>query len=156
VCTPPLLQSMGADGGIAVIYSIGEEQGPGYAKEIHWSPLGASRYRRSLLAVATTNHKLYIFEPVGQVSADMRVQHDLSPLMAEYDKLPRHDEEHVSKSIRKRLRARCRAIAWSPPCRTEGNRWGESLLAVANDYLEIVLFRFLFLPLARLRLWEES
>lgn len=43
-------------------------------------------------------------------------------------------------------------MAWGPPCRTEGNRWGESLLAVANEYLEIVLFRFFF-PLPVWGLW---
>ncbi|KAA8914510.1 transcription factor IIIC subunit delta N-term-domain-containing protein [Sphaerosporella brunnea] len=128
------------------IYSVGEEQGPGYAKEVQWSPLGCSRYRRCLLAVVSTNHKLYIFEPFGQVLADMRLLHALSPTMGKYHKrLPAHDEEFVSGPVRKRLRSRCRAIAWSSPCRADGNRWGESLLAVANDYLEIVLFRFLFL-----------
>jgi hypothetical protein len=127
----------------AIIYSIGEEQGPGYAKEIVWSPLGFSRYRRCLLAVVSTNHKLYIFEPVGQVSADMRLLHDLSPLMAEYDvHLPEYDNKEVKKTVMERLRARCRAVAWSPPCRTEGHRWGEALLAAANEFLEIVLFRF--------------
>jgi len=63
--------------------------------------------------------------------------------MAEYDGFP-PDDESVSDVHRKRLRSRCRAIAWSPPCRTERNRWGESLLAVSNEHLEIVLFRFLF------------
>jgi hypothetical protein len=137
----------------AIIYSIGEEQGPGYAKEIVWSPLGFSRYRRCLLAVVVTNHKLYIFEPVGQVSADMRVLHELSPMMAEYEDLPKYDNEEVRKVIKERLRGRCRAAAWSPPCITEGHRWGESLLAAANEFLEIVLFRFLFLPVVR---WENG
>jgi hypothetical protein len=55
-----------------MIYSVGEEQGPGYALQVEWSPMGVSRYRRCLLAVLTTNHKVHIFEPVGHVSCDMR------------------------------------------------------------------------------------
>jgi hypothetical protein len=132
----------------APIYSIGEEQGPGYGKVIAWSPLGLSRYRRSLLAVVSTNYKIYIFEPVGRMSDDMRVVHDLSPMLADYDGLPKGDEEIMEKAWRKRLRARCMGMAWSQACVTEGNRWGESLVALANDYLEIVLFRFLFLSTA--------
>ena len=54
------------------MYSVGEEQGPGYAKEVVWSPLGGSRYLRCLLAVLATNHKTWIFEPVGHVGADVR------------------------------------------------------------------------------------
>ncbi|KAI5798168.1 transcription factor IIIC subunit delta N-term-domain-containing protein [Pyronema domesticum] len=125
----------------APIYSIGEEQGPGYGKVIAWSPLGLSRYRRSLLAVVSTNYKIYIFEPVGRMSDDMRVVHDLSPMLADYDGLPKGNEEIMEEAWRKRLRARCTGMAWSMACVTEGNRWGESLVALANDYLEIVLFR---------------
>ncbi|KAI5813132.1 transcription factor IIIC subunit delta N-term-domain-containing protein [Pyronema omphalodes] len=125
----------------APIYSIGEEQGPGYGRIIAWSPLGLSRYRKSLLAVVSTNYKIYIFEPVGRMSDDMRVVHDLTPMLADYDGLPEGDEKVMEKAWRKRLRARCMGMAWSQACVTEGNRWGESLVALANDYLEIVLFR---------------
>jgi len=135
-------------GMIAKLYSIGEEQGPGYAKQLAWSPLGASRYRRCLLAVVSTNHKLYIFEPVGHVAGDMRLVHDLTPLISDYGGLPSGEGEEVEDVARKRLRARCKSIAWSPPCRIDGNRWGESFVAIGNDFLEIVLLRFFFYPLA--------
>lgn len=31
---------------IAEVYSIGDEQGPGYARAAAWSPLGVSGFRR--------------------------------------------------------------------------------------------------------------
>jgi len=31
---------------IAEVYSIGDEQGPGYARAAAWSPLGVSEFRR--------------------------------------------------------------------------------------------------------------
>ena len=73
-----------AVGVTAKIYSVGEEQGPGYAKEVCWSPLGAARYGRCLLAVVATNHRLYVFEPVGHVECEMRVAHELTPMMCHF------------------------------------------------------------------------
>ncbi|KAF8533961.1 transcription factor IIIC subunit delta N-term-domain-containing protein [Trichophaea hybrida] len=128
----------------AKLYSIGEEQGPGYAKQVSWSPLGASRYRRCLLAVVSTNHRLYIFEPVGHVGGDMRLVHDLTPLICDYDGLPIREGEELDDVARKRLRARCRSMTWSPPCRIDGNRWGVSFMAAGNDFLEIVFLRVTF------------
>jgi len=103
--------------------------------------LGASRYRRCLLAVIATNHKLYIFEPVGHVGNEMRVLCDLTPLMFKFPN--EEDADEAEKEIRTRLRSRCRSMAWSFACRTNENRWGESLIAVANDHLEIIFFRFI-------------
>ncbi|KAI5848908.1 transcription factor IIIC subunit delta N-term-domain-containing protein [Tricharina praecox] len=123
----------------ARIYSIGEEQGPGYAYQIAWSPLGMSRYRRCLLAVIATNHKMYIFEPVGHVGSDMRVLYDLTPLSFKFQ--DEKDADEKEKEIRTRLRSRCMGMAWSLACRTDENRWGESLIAVANDHLEMIFFR---------------
>jgi len=83
---------------------------------------------------------MYIFEPVGYVGIDMKVLYDLTPLMSELE--DEDDANEGEEEIRSRLRSRCRSMAWSLACRTEENRWGESLIAVANDHLEIVFFRF--------------
>lgn len=102
-----------------------------------------SRYRRCLLAVIATNHKMYIFEPVGHVGSDMRVLYDLTPLSFKFQ--DEKDADEKEKEIRTRLRSRCMGMAWSLACRTDENRWGESLIAVANDHLEMIFFRWVLL-----------
>lgn len=52
------------------VYSIGEELGPGYARQVAWSPLGASRFRRCMMAVLTTALMVVVFEPVGHPALD--------------------------------------------------------------------------------------
>src|SRR5690554_3438475 len=61
--------------------------------------------------------------------------------LAGYDGWP-EGESRLLESYRERLRARARNIAWSAACITPWNRWGDSILAVANDCLEVVLFRY--------------
>ena len=121
---------------------MGEEQGPGYVKEVCWSPLGAARYGRCLLAVVATNHRLYVFEPVGHVEYEMRVAHELTPMMIRFGSAGLAEAEAeaevgaeaeaeagaragagaeagadgadgADEADRKRLRGRCTGLGWS-------------------------------------------
>lgn len=73
-------------------------------------------------------------------------KHDLTPDVLDYEGW----ESESSDETTLRLRARTRAISWSPACHLFATRrCGESLLAAANDNSEILFFRFnLFLDLA--------
>jgi hypothetical protein len=62
-------------------------------------------------------------------------------MMAAYDVWAKTDSRLIDRH-KQRLRGRARNIAWSPACITPWNRWGDSILAIANDCLEVVFFRW--------------
>ncbi|KAI5850352.1 transcription factor IIIC subunit delta N-term-domain-containing protein [Morchella snyderi] len=122
----------------AEIYSIGDEQGPGYAKQLAWSPLGTSKYRRCILAVLATNHQIRIFEPKDHPWSDWHLKHDLTLDIFDYEGWTSESSDETTS----RLRSRTRAISWSPACHLfAARRCGESLIAAANENFEIVFFR---------------
>ncbi|KAI5797650.1 transcription factor IIIC subunit delta N-term-domain-containing protein [Geopyxis carbonaria] len=129
------------------VYSIGEEQGPGYAKAVAWSPMGVSRHARCVLAMLTTNHIVHVFVPCGHPGADWRPLHNLCAAMDKYSAWPVEEVgmggADKEERIRRRMRSRARSVAWSLACRRRGEirGWGESLLAVANEHAEVVFFR---------------
>lgn len=47
-------------------------------------------------------------------------------------------KDPTGDEMAQRMKARVRAMDWSSAC---GSSWGESLLALANDYMEIVLMK---------------
>src|SRR5690606_18242712 len=104
------------------------------------------------------NHEVNVFVPIGHPSKDwthvwtqlhdvhgetltLGQRHDLNELMRAYTGFPETDSQ-ISPDHRQRLRARGKNIAWSPGCMTPWHRWGDSVLAVANDCLELLLFRY--------------
>ncbi|RPB02392.1 hypothetical protein L873DRAFT_1673422 [Choiromyces venosus 120613-1] len=126
----------------AEVYSIGDEQGPGYARAAAWSPLGVSGFRRCILGILTTNHQVKVFVPGLDPWSDWVIHYDLTKYLIEYsgwgnDEL--NEKGEVETTLR--MRARTRSFSWSSEATFPASRWGESLLAVANDNLEIVLFR---------------
>ncbi|KAL7271927.1 hypothetical protein RUND412_005290 [Rhizina undulata] len=128
------------DPGDAEWYSLGEEQGPGYAKQAEWSPLGVDSCSRCVLAVSTTNHRLWLFVPGLEPWVDWRVKFDMAVKIREFKDWPEDDKVVFPEVVRQRLRGR--SMSWSPACMgLAGKRWGESLLAVANDWGEITLLR---------------
>ncbi|CUS12521.1 unnamed protein product [Tuber aestivum] len=124
----------------AEVYSIGDEQGPGYARAAAWSPLGVSEFRRCILGLLTTNHQVKVFVPGWDPWSDWVIRYDLTKYLIEYsgwdnDELNGEDETTV------RMRVRTRSFSWSSGVSFPARRRAESLLAVANDNLQIVLFR---------------
>lgn len=123
-------------------FSIAAEQSTSTVIGLSWSPSGLARFRRSVLAVLTSNLVLSLWEPVGEKGQWARVSiinHALHPN-------PDLPSELEGMALR---RANIRSFSWcSPlrlPARTNGSneppepesRWGAHMLTVANDANEI-------------------
>ena len=65
-------------------------------------------------------------------------RYDLTKYLIEYSGWD-NDEEEDETTVR--MRVRTRSFSWSSAATFPTSRWGGSLLAVANDNLQIVLFR---------------
>jgi len=72
-------------------------------------------------------------------------RYDLTKYLIEYSGWDNDDdeeeEEEEEDETTVRMRVRTRSFSWSSAATFPASRWGESLLAVANDNLQIVLFR---------------
>jgi hypothetical protein len=119
-----------------------------------WSPPGMTRHRRSLLAVLTTNLVLSIWastkDPKDSRSWE-RVKIVNNTIREYFERVQQRKglEANEAEELT-RLRTRIRAISWSKVCFIDGTervsqryqKWGFSVLAVANDNNEIVLLHF--------------
>lgn len=103
------------------IYSIGEEQGPGYVKAIEWSPLGISHRREyglllqpdheqgsstnsCMLAILTTTHRLKISEFSGHQTSEWRDVFDIGQLIQDYGGWETVDPDRHIQRLRSRSR----------------------------------------------------
>ncbi|KAJ5884664.1 hypothetical protein N7495_009174 [Penicillium taxi] len=124
-------------------FSIAAEQSTSLTTAIAWSPSGLARYRRSVLAVLTSNLLLSIWEPAGVNGQWVRVclvNHCLfatTPVRLEGTEL---------------RKVNIRSFKWCPPIRVSPHggssddsdpesRWGIHLILVANDLNEVVLLQ---------------
>ncbi|KAJ5621629.1 hypothetical protein N7528_006412 [Penicillium herquei] len=125
-------------------FSVGVEQSPSNVIGLAWSPPGLARYRRSTLAVLTSNLILSLWEPVGANGEWVRVciiNHALYPNPEALQKL--HGADLQKTNIR--------SFQWCPPAqvsqtagsrsKTPEDRWGVQLMAVTTDSNEVVLLR---------------
>ncbi|MCJ1481992.1 hypothetical protein MMC06_002153 [Schaereria dolodes] len=118
-------------------FSVGEEQSLGLAKALAWSPPGIAKHGRSVLAVLTSNLVLSLWasssNPVDGVSWErvLVVNHALSNYFKSRD--------IQNTALRKRVRIR--AAAWASPCILSSSRFKSKLLAVSNDYHEVILLK---------------
>lgn len=125
-------------------FSIAVEQSPSSVIGLSWSPPGLARYRRSVLAILTSNLILSLWEPVGingQWARVCIVNHALQPS-------PGNLQDIGGLDLR---RASIRSFHWCSPLRvsTDGpesatapeSRWGVQMLAIANDANEVALLR---------------
>ncbi|KAJ5261051.1 hypothetical protein N7478_011646 [Penicillium angulare] len=125
--------------------SIGVEQSPSTVLGLTWSPSGLARYRRSVLAILTSNLILSLWEPIGPNGQWIRltiVNHALYPSSDPSQDLGGADLR--SSNIR--------SFQWCTPIQVPQlntssskvppeSRWGVQLLAVTTDANEIVLLR---------------
>ncbi|KAJ5998283.1 hypothetical protein N7451_006093 [Penicillium sp. IBT 35674x] len=124
-------------------FSIAVEQSPSSVIGLSWSPPGLARYRRSVLAVWTSNLILSLWEPVGingQWARVCIVNHALQPK-------PR-SQDIGGLDLR---RASIRSFHWCSPLQVPADgpesatapesRWGVQMLAIANDANEVALLR---------------
>ncbi|KAL4940439.1 hypothetical protein BDV06DRAFT_19821 [Aspergillus oleicola] len=141
-------------------FSVGAEQSMSNVVELAWSPPGLTKYRRSVLAVLTTNMLLSIYalsSTSGKWTRVAVVNKSLEEYFREAiesdtlgersSNLFRRDLEDKSPRLR---RTNVRSFTWTPPFRVPvkdqkypgpESRWGVPLLAVTNEYNEIVFLR---------------
>lgn len=113
--------------------SLGEELSDSTTVSLAWSPPGLGLYRRSVLAVLTTNLVLSLWESNGKAGVWKRtciVNQSLS--------IP----ETTEASDISRRKRRVRAFCWFPRLpRSGATKWTPQLLAVANDDRTLLVFR---------------
>ena len=117
--------------------SIGEEQSLSTVTNIAWSPPGPSKYKRSALAVLTSNLVLSIWAPGSQPSMTSsweRVMLLNGSIENYFAKLG-----SVGSSLRKRRRTRNMCWAFDMPDNFKQKYGIGSLLAVINDSEDMVI-----------------
>ncbi|KAJ9633015.1 hypothetical protein H2204_007405 [Knufia peltigerae] len=117
-------------------FSIGEELSDSIIISLAWSPPGLGLHRRNVLAILTSNLVLSFWEGDGKLDQWKRTavvnQH-----------LPINDDcDSTTDLAMQREERRIRAFCWIPPIKAGSSiKWGQHLLAVADDSDRISLFR---------------
>ncbi|KAJ5638963.1 uncharacterized protein N7484_006825 [Penicillium longicatenatum] len=125
-------------------FSIAVEQSASSVVGLSWSPPGLARYRRSVLAIWTSNLLLSLWEPVGingQWARVCIVNHALYPNLGNF--------QDIGGIVLRR--ASIRSFNWCSPLQVPADgpesatapesRWGVQMLAITNDANEVVLLR---------------
>ncbi|KAJ5606630.1 Transcription factor IIIC zinc-finger [Penicillium lagena] len=125
-------------------FSIAAEQSPSTVRALAWSPPGLARFRRSVLAVLTSNLVLSLYEPLGprrQWTKVGIVNHSLRNYFS-----PSEDPNGLA--LRKCL---IRSFSWCTPLQMPASdtdsvldpesRWGVQMLAVSNDHNDVIILR---------------
>ena len=125
-------------------FSIGAEQSTSTVVGLAWSPPGLARFRRSVLAVLTSNLLLSLWESAGMPGQWNRV----AVINHAFHLDPTAPAPLSGLELR---RSNIRSFQWCPPLhvppRNSGlgpqaeSRWGVHLLMVINDANEAVLLR---------------
>ncbi|OAP56391.1 hypothetical protein AYL99_09570 [Fonsecaea erecta] len=110
-------------------FSVGEELSESTVVSLSWSPAGLGIYRRSVLAVLTSNLILSLWESNGRLGVWQR-----TAIINQY--LP--SDEQLNNPREKR---RVRAFHWLPALSlSKGFRWGSQLVALADDDFTVLFF----------------
>ncbi|KKK20006.1 hypothetical protein AOCH_004024 [Aspergillus ochraceoroseus] len=125
-------------------FSIGAEQSLSTVTGLAWSPPGLARYKRSVLAVLTSNMLLSLYEAVGTQAKWTRTAIINSSLEQYFDaSIDGHNSRLKKTNIR--------SFTWTPPLKiptpdrpypVPESRWGIPLLAAANDDNVVIFLRF--------------
>ncbi|KAL4972194.1 transcription factor IIIC subunit delta N-term-domain-containing protein [Aspergillus desertorum] len=137
-------------------FSIGAEQSFSTVAGIGWSPPGLARYRRSVLAVLTSNMVLTIYAPTNNSGKWRRIA-IINKALENF-----FYESIVNDTLNSRTHSFCRdiedntartrktnirAFTWLPPLKVPAendmypgpeSRWGVSLLAITNEDNDLV------------------
>ncbi|KAL4952272.1 transcription factor IIIC subunit delta N-term-domain-containing protein [Aspergillus filifer] len=141
-------------------FSVGAEQSMSHVVELAWSPPGLTKYRRSVLAVLTTNMLLSIYalsSTYGKWTRIAVVNNALEEYFRETiesdtlgersSNLFRRDLEDKSARLRK---TNVRSFTWTPAFKVSArdrkypgpeSRWGVPLLAVTNEDNEMIFLK---------------
>lgn len=127
-------------------FSLAAEQSNSTVIALAWSPPGLARFRRSVLAVLTSNLVLSLWEPMGLKGQWARVAIVNHALPSE----PSNPTQQTGLGLRQ---TNIRSFHWCPSLKTPSvsrsaasrpdpeSRWGIHLLMVATDANELVLLR---------------
>ena len=127
--------------------SIGEEQSLSHAMVLAWSPPGLAKHKRSALAVLTSNLILSLWDPGPNPteSSSWRRAAVLNGCIEEYFK-----ELKVPEStLRRRRRIRCMSWANASPSDSKREQGPGFMLAVINDYQEVLFLNISSSPLLK-------
>jgi hypothetical protein len=131
-------------------FSIGAELSISTVASLSWSPPGLAKHRRCLLGVLTSNLVLSLYESIGPQGKWTRVAIATNALRGYFSSHP------IAEEGLKLRKERIRSFAWcpqlkDPASREDGasgdtilspeERWGQHLLAVANDDNDVILLQ---------------
>lgn len=109
-----------------------------------WSPAGLGKYRRSVLAVLTSNLVLSLWEPIGLKKQWTRVAITNHVFWSQLQ--PSQDpSSHAFRKVNIRSFTWCESLKPSTPTagasflHSHESRWGIPLLMVVNDFNEVML-----------------
>ncbi|KAL4982319.1 transcription factor IIIC subunit delta N-term-domain-containing protein [Aspergillus falconensis] len=140
-------------------FSVGAEQSFSTVAGIGWSPPGLAKYRRSVLAVLTSNMVLTIYAPTNNPGKWRRIAIVNKALESFFHELIENDTPNSrTQSFRRDIedntartrKTNIRAFTWLPPLKVPAknelypgpeSRWGVSLLAVTNEDNDLVFLQ---------------
>ncbi|KAJ5169972.1 Transcription factor IIIC zinc-finger [Penicillium coprophilum] len=127
-------------------FSVAADLSESNVVSLAWSPAGLGKYRRSVLAVLTSNLVLSLWEPIGLKKQWTRVavvNHMFWPQLP-----PSQDpDSHGFRKVYIRSFTWCESLKPSTPAagssflHSHESRWGIPLLTVVNDLNEVMLVR---------------
>ncbi|KAG0160825.1 hypothetical protein PDIDSM_8356 [Penicillium digitatum] len=109
-----------------------------------WSPAGLGKYRRSVLAVLTSNLVLSLWEPIGLKKQWTRVAVANHVFWSQLQ-LSQDPNSHAFRKVNIRSFTWCESLKPSTPTagssflHSHESRWGIPLLTVVNDFNEVML-----------------
>ncbi|KAL3480863.1 transcription factor IIIC subunit delta N-term-domain-containing protein [Aspergillus californicus] len=124
-------------------FSVGAELSMSTVVGVAWSSPGLARYRRSVLAVLTSNMVLSIYAIAG-------TQRKWTRIAVVNKALERFFQEDVGNDTPRSAKSNIRAFAWTPPLKVPTDdplhcgfesRWGIMLLTVTNDDNDVVFLK---------------
>ncbi|RDW58985.1 uncharacterized protein DSM5745_11191 [Aspergillus mulundensis] len=137
-------------------FSVGAEQSFSNVAGVAWSPPGLGKYRRSVLAVLTSNMVLTIYAPTNNPGKWTRIAIVNKALERYFHESIENDtlssrtqsfrkdiEDHTARTRKSNIRS----FTWIPPLKVPAQdqlypgpetRWGTSLLAITNEDNDLV------------------
>ncbi|KAL6238365.1 hypothetical protein BDW75DRAFT_227999 [Aspergillus navahoensis] len=140
-------------------FSVGAEQSFSTVAGIGWSPPGLAKYRRSVLAVLTSNMVLTIYAPTSNPGKWRRtaiINKALESFFREsiendiLNSCTRSFRRDIEDNTARTRKTNIRAFTWLPPLKVPAenelypgpeSRWGVSLLAITNEDNDLVFLQ---------------
>ncbi|KAF3928557.1 hypothetical protein ABW21_db0208412 [Orbilia brochopaga] len=127
-----------------VIFQLEQTFKEGFARQIEWSPLGAGKYRRCVLAILTTSRQILLYQPATVVGRGLKLSMKLLDRLLDqdipgdeaveitWDKLPRGESCLHIAFMNYRLIEGVE-ICWSHACTFHTQRWGIPIFTMVDE-----------------------